>query len=99
MMGGKERQEFAFTKPCRRQLPSRFGIAKALALSVIHQGRMERFAQRFDVALDSSRRIPGTAREVLEGRTAARTNLNMELVQASQGAHVHTRQVGYWVDV
>jgi hypothetical protein len=44
MMGGKERQQFAFTKPCWRQLPSRLGIAQALALSVIHQWRVESFA-------------------------------------------------------
>jgi hypothetical protein len=99
MMGGKERQQFAFTKPCWRQLPSGLGIAKALVLSVIYQWRLESFAQRFHIALDGPRSITGADRQVLDGRATARTNLDMELVQASQGTHVHARQVVCWVEV
>src|SRR6266852_2040096 len=90
MMGGKERQEFAFTKTCRRQLPSWFGIAKAFALSVIHQWRFEISAQRSYIALDGARGTTGTYRQILDGRAAARANRFVELLQARQGAHMYT---------
>src|SRR5215831_6713543 len=93
MMGGKERQQFAFTKTGRRQLPSRFGIAKALALSVIHQWRFEILAQRFYIALDGARGTTGAYRQILEGRAAARANFFVELLQARQGAQMYTRFV------
>ena len=93
MMGSEERQQFAFTKTCRRQLPSWFGIAKALAVSVIHQWRFEISAQRFYIALDGARGTAGAYRQILDGRAAARANLFVELSQARQGAHMYTRCV------
>src|SRR5438093_13761095 len=93
MMGGKERQQFAFTKPCRRQLPPRLGIAKALVLTVIYQWRFEISAQRFYIALDGARGTTGADRQILDGRAAARTNLFVKLLQARQGAQMYTRCV------
>src|SRR5215831_7091057 len=93
MMGGKERQQFAFTKTCRWQLPSRFSIAKALAPSVIHQRRFEIFAQRFDIALDGARGALSAYRQILNGQAATRANLFVQLLQACQGAYIGTRCV------
>src|ERR1043166_10111792 len=93
MMGGKECQQFAFTKTCRRQLLSRFGVAQALALSVIHQWRFEILAQRFYIALDGARGTTSAYRQVLDGRATARTNLFVKLLQTRQGAQMYTRCV------